>query len=437
MHHVYSLIHLGCPKNLIDTEKILGQLADNGQYITQNPEDSDVVLINTCGFIHSARQEARDNIKAMLKLKKQKKIKAVIVLGCFAKFLGDKLLQEYPDLDGVIGFCDYDNVTEQIQSILQQKTNLYITEENFIPQDKLRLRVTEPNYSYLRITEGCNNCCSYCTIPQIRGNMRSKAPEIIIEEAQCLIEDGATELIVIGQDTANYGTDIQTDLFQLVEKLCTLPKLKWLRVMYLHPGHFHEKLHKIYTLPRVLPYLEMPIQHINDEILAKMNRKNTTHQSIENTIQTLRKNIQNFVIRTTVMVGFPGETEEQFQELYQFLEKIKFDRLGAFIYSAEPNTPASKYENQIDPKVSQRRYDEVMKLQQKIAFQKNEQLLHKKLEVVIEEQLNKNMYRARSYAEAPEIDPLIYVQASKKLRIGKYYTVEIIKTKDYDLVGKI
>ena len=228
--------------------------------------------------------------------------------------------------------------------------------------------------------------------PQIRG-ICSKAPETIIEEAQCLIEDGATELIVIGQDTANYGTDIQTDLFQLVEKLCTLPKLKWLRVMYLHPGHFHEKLHKIYTLPRVLPYLEMPIQHINDEILAKMNRKNTTHQSIENTIQTLRKNIQNFVIRTTVMVGFPGETEEQFQELYQFLEKIKFDRLGAFIYSAEPNTPASKYENQIDPKVSQRSMIS-HEIATKIAFQKMNNPTQK-LEVVIEEQLSKNMYRAR------------------------------------------
>ena len=440
MNLIYSMIHLGCPKNLIDTEKILGKLADHNCMITANPEDSDVVLINTCGFIESARQEARENIQEMLQLKKQGVIKAVIVLGCFAQLYRDKLFQEFPTLDGVIGFCNYDNIISQIESILKKKQNLYIQKESFIPNDDLRLRITEQNYAYLRITEGCNNCCSYCTIPIIRGSMRSKSPETILNEAKMLIKDGVQELIVIGQDTGSYGIDIPnnpTKLYELIAKISELPNLHWIRIMYIHPGDFQEQFLKIFSLPHVIPYLEMPIQHINNRILKSMHRGNTTHESIEETIKILRNAIPNIILRTTVMVGFPGETEKEFQELYDFLQKAKFDRLGAFIYSAEENTIAAKLPNQIPAEVGQRRYDAIMQLQQKIAFENAKQKIGKKLEVVIEDQINKNQWRARSYGEAPEIDPCIYIQTPKKLTLGRFYNVQIKDSKDYDLIGKL
>ncbi|NUM35908.1 MAG: 30S ribosomal protein S12 methylthiotransferase RimO [Candidatus Brocadiae bacterium] len=432
-----SLIHLGCPKNLVDTEKILGNLALQEDYIIcQEPEDSDVVLINTCGFIEDARKEARKTIKATLKKKKHGPIQAVIAIGCMVELYKEKLLQEFPELDGIIGFSDYKEIGKYIHEILQEKQKVFLSEKNFIPSDDLRLRVTSRNYAYLRVTEGCSNHCTYCTIPSIRGEMRSKNPSQILQEAQTLVADEVKELIVIGQDTANYGKDLspQSDLYSIVEELSKLDGLKWIRIMYMHPAHFSERFFQLFSLPKVIPYLEMPIQHINTRILRLMGRGNTSKEYLENLFAKLRSSIPGLVLRSTVMVGFPGETEQEFEELLAFLKQARIERLGAFCYSPEPGTKA--YQNDDMPaKVKKERYEKVMQLQQEIAFAWSENMVGKELEVVVEDCVEDGLWQCRSYGEAPEIDPCVYL-SGKKLKPGTFHRVRVIQSENYDLIAK-
>lgn len=432
-----SLIHLGCPKNLVDTEKILGNLAVAENYIiSQMPEDSDIVLINTCGFIEDARKEARKTIKSTLKMKKKGQIKAVIAIGCMVELYKEKLLQEFPDLDGVIGFSDYKEISDYIQSILQKKQQIFLSKKDFVPSDDLRLRVTARNYAYLRVTEGCSNHCTYCNIPGIRGEMRSKDPSQILQEARTLVEDGVKELVIIGQDTANYGKDLPNpcDLYDIVEQLSKIEGLRWMRIMYMHPAHFTERFFALFSLPKVLPYLEMPIQHINTRILRLMGRGNTSKEYLHGLLTKLRNTIPGLILRSTVMVGFPGETEEEFQELLHFLQEFRLERLGAFCYSSEPGT-ASYQSEDLPYAIKKERYEKVMQLQQKIAFEWAKNMVGKELEIVVEECVEENLWQCRSYGEAPEIDPCIYLQG-KKLKSGTFHRVKIVQNENYDLIAK-
>ncbi len=433
-----SLVHLGCCKNLVDSEKILGKLGMAGYPIAQYPEDSDIVLVNTCGFIESARAEARTALKKMIDLKKNNKVKAVVVIGCMVQLYAKELLLEFPKLDGCIGFSDYEKIDICLEQILNKKQTQFQGNKNFIPKDDLRLRVTPPNYAYLRITEGCSNWCSYCSIPKIRGEMRSKPLDQLLEEAKILIADGAKEIIVIGQDTGSYGKDLteKTDLYELVHRLAELQDLKWLRIMYIHPNHFKDHFIKLFQIPQVVHYLEMPIQHIHPRILQEMGRG---HNDIlvKELIEKIRKDIPDIILRSTVMVGFPGETDEEFQTLLDFIQQAKFERLGAFIYSKEPGTKAEHISDNISNEIKQQRYNKIMAAQQKIAFQWAQSMIGKKLEVVLEEPINKNLWNCRSYGEAPEIDPSIHIQAKKNMYYGDYCTIKIIEAKEYDLIGQI
>lgn len=435
---IISLVHLGCCKNLVDSEKILGQFANAGYMIAQEPRDSHVVLINTCGFIESARNEAKQTIAKILQLKKKSKVKAVIAIGCMVQLYAKELQAEFPTLDGTIGFSNYDEICQHVQAILNKQQNCFANPTpSFIPNDELRLRVTFPHYTYLRITEGCSNCCNYCTIPRIRGKMRSKTIANIIQEAKLFIADGAKELIVIGQDTAGYGQDLpeKTDLYDLVQKLVELNGLEWLRIMYVHPSHVTSRLFDIFRLPHVLPYLEMPIQHIHPRILKDMGRGHSdTH--IKELIQRLRTTIPGLILRSTVMVGFPGETEEEFETLLNFIHEVKFERLGAFMYSQEPQTKASEFPDNVAPEIKKSRYEKVMAEQQNIAFAWAKQMIGRELKVVMEEPMDRQTWRARSYGEAPEIDPAIYVH-TKKATVGTFRQVKILQNQNYDLIGKL
>lgn len=434
---IVSLIHLGCCKNLIDSEKILGELGNVGYAIAQEPTDSDIVLVNTCGFIESARTEARETLSKVLKLKKQGKVQAVVAIGCMVQLYGEQLQQEFPTLDGVIGFSDYNEIHHHLESILAKQQKQFISPTNtFIPHDELRLRVTFPNYAYLRITEGCSNCCNYCTIPKIRGSMRSKPLEDIIKEAKIMIQDGAKELIVIGQDTAGYGRDLPNhpNLYDLTKQLSQLEGLQWLRIMYVHPKHFQESFLSLFELPHVVPYLEMPIQHIHPRILQAMGRGHDD-TLVKNLISKLRNKIPQLILRSTVMVGYPGETEEEFSTLLNFIRSVKFDRLGAFMYSKEPGTKSAELPDDIPAKVKQSRYDQIMQAQQEIAYAWAKSMVGRELTVVVEEEVERKTWRTRSYGEAPEIDPAIYV-CGNKAKIGTFRQVKIVQSQGYDLIGK-
>ncbi len=433
---VISLIHLGCCKNLVDSEKILGQLASAGYLVTDDPLSSDVVLVNTCGFLASAREEARQTFSQVLRYKKQRKIKAVVALGCMVQLYADELQKEFPALDGCIGFGNYDHVAEQLDAILAHQQKQFKETSTFVPNDDLRLRVTHTHFAYLRITEGCSNWCHYCMIPRIRGEMRSKPLPQLIHEAKLLLQDGARELILIGQDTASYGTDIagNGDLYDLVNAISQEPDLRWIRIMYVHPTHFQDRFLNLFQLPKVLPYLEMPIQHIHPKILQAMGR-GPTDTLIRERIQKLRQAIPHLVLRTTVMVGFPGETDAEFQSLLEFIQETKFQRLGAFMYSKEPGTKAAQLPDDVPPETKQKRFDQIMAAQQEIAFAWAKTMIGRKLEVVIEQPLEKNVWQSRSYGEAPEIDPMILVH-KKKAQIGAFIPVEIVENQGYDLIAR-
>ena len=429
-----GFVHLGCSKNLVDTEMTIGLFKNNNFNIVNNPEDADIIVINTCGFIQSAKEEAINTILEMAEYKKRR-CRYLIVMGCLVERYKEELAKAIPEVDLWIKYSSYDTIWNQIESIIITK-NREKTKLDFLD----RIITTGQNYAYLRIAEGCSNFCTYCAIPKIRGKYISRKIEDVLEEAQMLAEEGYKELIVIAQDTGRYGIDLygKPMLTELLHKLCKIKGIKWIRFLYTYPETIDDDLIKtVKEEEKICKYFDIPIQHISDSVLKRMNRKSKA-ENIKKLIENLRKEIPEAVIRTTVMVGFPGETKEDFEELYGFVEDAKFDRLGAFSYSKEENTPAERLKDQIHPSTKKSRYNKIMKLQQQIANEKQKELIGKELEVLVETKTFDNKYFVgRSYREVPEIDSLIYMPVIDKALEGKFVKVKITDAQDYDLIGKI
>lgn len=429
-----GFVHLGCSKNLVDTEMAIGLFKENGYKIVNNEEEADVLVINTCGFIGPAKEEAINTILEMAEYKK-KRCKYLIVMGCLVERYKEELSKAIPEVDLWIKYSSYSTIWEQIETILkskkENKNNL-----NFLD----RVITTGNNFAYLRIAEGCSNFCTYCAIPKIRGPFVSRKMEDIIEEAKKLANEGYEELIIIAQDTTKYGIDIygESKLAELLKVLCKIEKLKWIRFLYAYPETITDELIEVVkSEDKICKYFDIPIQHIANPVLKRMNRK-SNGETIRNLIKKLRKEIPGVVIRTTVMVGFPGETKEDFEELYNFVKEARFERLGAFSFSKEEGTPAEKLKDQIHPMTKKSRYNKIMSLQQEIAGKTQEKMVGKELEVLIETKtFDGKYYVGRSYREVPDIDGLIYVEMVDKALEGKFVKCKITKASGYDLIGEI
>lgn len=429
-----GFISLGCSKNLVDTEMTIGLFRKNNYKIVSNPEDADIIVINTCGFIEPAKQEAINTILEMAEYKK-KRCKYLIVMGCLVQRYKDDLEKLMPEVDLFIKYKDYDNIWEQIESVIGKQQNNMCTLEF-----SERVVTTGQNFAYLRIAEGCSNRCTYCAIPYIRGEFVSRKIEDVLEEANNLVKQGYKELIIIAQDTSKYGIDIygEPKLAELLEKVSKIDGVKWVRFLYTYPESITDELIKVVKEnDKICKYFDIPIQHISNSVLKRMNRK-SNGESIRNLIKKIRKEIPNVIIRTTVMVGFPGETDEDFNELYEFIKWAKFDRMGAFSYSKEDGTPAEKLDNQIHHMTKRSRYNKIMKLQQEISDEVMKKQIGKKLEVLIEDvSFDGKYYIGRSKNEVPDIDGVIFVKKSEDELIDKFVEVEIVESRDYDLIGKL
>ena len=429
-----GFVHLGCSKNLVDTEMTIGLFKENGYKIVNNEEEADVLVINTCGFIGPAKEEAINTILEMAEYKK-KRCKYLIVMGCLVERYKEELSKAIPEVDLWIKYSSYSTIWEQIETILKSE------KENKNNLDFLdRVITTGNNFAYLRIAEGCSNFCTYCAIPKIRGPFVSRKMEDIIEEAKKLANEGYEELIIIAQDTTKYGIDIygESKLAELLKELCKIEKLKWIRFLYAYPETITDELIEVVkNEDKICKYFDIPIQHISNSVLKRMNRK-SNGETIRTLIKRLRKEIPGVVIRTTVMVGFPGETKEDFEELYDFVKEARFERLGAFSFSKEEGTPAEKLKAQIHPMTKKSRYNKIMSLQQKIASETQQEMVGKELEVLIETKtFDGKYYVGRSYREVPDIDGLIYIEMVDKALEGKFVKCKITKASGYDLIGEI
>ncbi|MCL2095752.1 MAG: 30S ribosomal protein S12 methylthiotransferase RimO [Oscillospiraceae bacterium] len=440
-----GFISLGCSKNLIDTEIMLKILAGDGYEIVSEDIHADIIIINTCAFIESAKQEAIDNILDIAWLKQNRNLKSIIVCGCLAERYREEILKELPEADALIGVFSIHDILEAVRHCENKNNNKnkYISlksRENFIPGgDRI---LTTPEYTaYIKIADGCDNSCAYCIIPSIRGGLVSRKIEDIIKEAGELAEIGVKELCIVAQDTTAYGKDLYGEykLPELLNKLCEIKGLKWIRLLYCYPDKITDELiETIKSQNQILKYIDMPIQHINNKILKSMNRSGT-REEIKAAIKKLRENIPDITIRTTVITGFPGETKEDFGELCEFLKEIKFERLGAFAYSPEEGTPAAEFENQVSQKERERRQKLIMTIQERINYSLNIKKIGGVIKVLCEGYDEAGgVYFGRSEADAPEIDGKIYFTGTKtKINEGDFADVKIEKVLDYDLFGSL
>lgn len=434
-----GMVSLGCPKNQVDAEHMLYSLSSEGFEIVQDAALSDVVIVNTCGFIESAKQEAIDTILEFCTLKQEGRIKAVICTGCLAERYREEVLNEIPELDAVIGIGSNDKLCSIIREVLERQESITdFGDKCGLCLDGGRIISTQPFYAYIKIAEGCDNCCTYCAIPSIRGRFRSRKLEDIISEAKWLAENGVTELVVVAQDTTRYGEDIygKPSLAELLRELCRIDGFKWIRTLYAYPERItDELLDTIAEEEKLVKYLDIPIQHCDKEVLKRMNRHGD-RETLTALINKIRRRIPGITLRTTLIAGFPGETDEQFEELCEFVREMRFDRLGCFAYSAEEGTPAADMEDQIPLKIRERRAELIMEEQMFISDSLNEKALDKTIEVVTEGfDRYAECWYGRSAADAPEIDGKIFFISDTKLREGDYVSVHIDDTLDYDLIG--
>ena len=431
-----GFISLGCSKNLVDTEKAIAMFKDKGYQIVNKPEEAEVIVVNTCGFIESAKEEAINTILEMAEYKK-KNCKYLIAMGCLVERYKDELQKAIPDVDLWIKYSEYKTIWEQIQSVIKQEEK-ELAKYDFNEYTD-RVITTGKNYAYLKIADGCSNHCTYCAIPYIRGNQISRKIEDVLEEAEKLADEGYKEIILIAQDTTKYGFDIygESKLSELLEKLCKIDKIKWIRFLYAYPENIDDELIKVVKEnDKICKYFDIPIQHISDSVLKRMNRK-SDGKSIRNLIKKLREEIPNVVIRTTVMVGFPGESKENFDELYNFLKQAKFDKLGCFSYSKEEGTPSARLKEQIHPMTKKSRYNKIMQLQKEISKENLEKNMGRELEVLIEDKTFDNKYYiGRSYMDVPEIDGIVYVKNDDNLNFGEFIKCKVTKVDEYDLVAE-
>lgn len=441
MNYKIGMISLGCPKNQVDAEHMLALMDAEGWEIVDYVDGCDAVIVNTCGFIDDAKKEAIENILDMVELKKEGVISKIIVTGCLAQRYKDEIVKEIPEVDAVIGIGANGDIIKTVEEVMSGVDTI----ENYPPQCELPLEgqriLTTPQYwAYLKIGEGCSNRCTYCTIPSIRGNMRSRSMENVIDEAKQLAESGVKELILIAQDTTSYGLDLYGELKlpELLNELCKIDSIEWIRLLYCYPDRITDELiETMKNQEKVVNYIDLPLQHADDKILKAMNRRGD-QALIRNVISKLRTEIPDVVIRTTFIVGFPGEGEEEFETLAEFVNEIEFDRLGVFTFSPQEGTPAFDMEDQVDEDIKTRRGEVIMQDQYSIMEEKNNEKIGKTYKVVVEDYDGySDSYTGRTYMDAPEIDGLVKFTSHKDLDIGDFVDVEIFDVEDYDLIGEV
>lgn len=442
-----GVVSLGCPKNLVDSETMLGLIHEENYEITNDPSEAEIIIVNTCGFIESAKEESINTILQMAEYKKSGSCKYIIVTGCLSQRYAEELFNELPEADAIAGVEVYDEIGSIIKRVMNgerfimlersKPDVIYTSKETFLPRI-----LTTPSYTaYLKIAEGCDNCCSYCAIPKIRGPYRSKPMEQVLKEAKALAKNGVKELIVVAQDTTRYGEDLPGGkllLADLLKELNKIESLKWIRVMYCYPNNFTDELIETFaSLDKVCKYVDLPLQHASNRLLASMNRYDT-REEVETLLAKLRKRIPGIVIRTTFIVGFPGETDADFEELKEFVEQQRFENAGVFAYSQEEGTVAGAMPNQIPDEIKQERYHELMALQAQISEEIHKDTEGQTLEVLVEgiEEDGSGLHYGRSYREAPDIDGLVFIENPGDIKPGCFVKVNILQGFTYESVGE-
>lgn len=434
-------ISLGCDKNLVDTETMLGLLTKDGYSFTDDEQEADIILINTCCFINDAKEESVNTILEMAELKKTGCCKALIVTGCMAQRYKDEIRKEIPEVDGILGTSTYDEISNVIKKALLGEYVSCFNDLSVLPEIKeKRVVTTGGHYAFIKIAEGCDKRCTYCIIPSLRGPYRSVPMERLIAEAESLAEQGVKELILVAQETTLYGEDLygKKMLPELLKKLSAVPGIRWIRIQYCYPEEITEELIQVMKEEKkVCNYLDIPIQHASDEILRRMGRR-TNRRELTERIARLRSEIPDIALRTTLISGFPGETDEDHETLMEFVDEMEFDRLGVFAYSAEEDTPAADFPEQISQDIKEERRDAIMELQQEIAFLRSENMTGRVLEVMIEGKVaDENVYVGRTYMDAPNVDGLIFVNTDVPLMSGDFCLVKVTGALDYDLIGEM
>lgn len=436
-----AVVTLGCPKNQVDSEVMSGLLAQNHIFV-ENPEEADVIVVNTCTFIQSAKEESIETIFEMASLKKSGACQTLIATGCLAQRYGSELMQDIPELDGVLGTGNIDEITKLVQATEESRTSLLKQGvPDFLHNEQMaRIRSTPDYLAYVKVAEGCDNYCTYCVIPYVRGHFRSRPQESIIQEVQEMAAQGVKEILVMGQDTTRYGQDLYQELRlpQLIRELARIEGIEWIRLMYCYPERFTDEL--IETMrqePKVCKYIDLPLQHADNKILREMNRRGTIEQA-EALISKLRTAMPDITIRTTMITGFPGETEQEFQAMHNFIQRVQFDRLGVFAYSQEENTPAGQREDQVLPEIREQRREQIMQSQQVISRQRLQRWVNRVVTVLIEMKLPDGRWMGRTEGDAPEIDGQVYISDTQiSLQEGDMVQVRIIEADNYDLVGVV
>lgn len=434
-------ISLGCDKNLTDSEEMLGMLVENGYEITNDETEAEVIVINTCAFIHDAKEESVNTILEMARYREEGTCKALLVTGCLAQRYKEEIAGEIPEVDAVLGTASYDEIIKALNQVFSGESFLEFKDINSLPKHSRKRVITTGGYfEYLKIAEGCDKHCTYCIIPKLRGNFRSIPMEQLLSQAEYLAEQGVRELILVAQETTVYGKDLygEKSLHILLKKLCQIPGIQWIRVLYCYPEEIYPEL--IQTMkeePKICHYLDLPIQHCSDRILKRMGRR-TTKQELVDIVETLRREIPDIILRTTLITGFPGETQEDHEELMEFIDTMEFDRLGVFTYSPEEDTPAAIMPDQIDEEVKLDRQAELMELQQEISLDKGNDKIGSVVVVMIEGKVaDENAYVARTYGDAPNVDGYIFVNTSTELMSGDFARVHVTGALEYDLIGEL
>lgn len=435
-----GMVSLGCSKNLVDSERILFKLRKKGYTLTAEPGLADVVVVNTCGFIQSAKEEAIETILELGKLKEEGTIKKIIVTGCLTERYKEEAADLFPEADAVIGIGNNKDITDILDKVLADERVVTFAPKLDAEMDGDRIISTLPFFSYLKVAEGCSNCCTYCAIPMIRGKFRSTPIEDAVAEAETLARNGVTELVVIAQDTSRYGEDLygKSMLPELLRRLCRIDGLRWIRTLYCYPERItDELLETIASEPKLVKYLEIPIQHSDGDILSRMHRWGDA-EKLEALFRHIREKIPGVILRTTLITGFPGETQEQFDSLAEFIQRVRFDRLGCFAYSPEEGTPAAEFPDQIDPETAAHRADILMEQQLLISSENNAALMGREFTAVVEgfDRFGECWF-GRTPLDAPDIDGKVFFTADRQLSIGEYVTIRITDTLDYDLIGEV
>ena len=434
-------VSLGCDKNLVDSEVMLGNLTEKGYSITDEETDADVIVVNTCCFINDAKEESIETILEMARLKQEGNLKALIVTGCLAQRYQEEIKKEIPEVDAILGTSAIDMIVRAVEDALTGNGHKYIRELDLpVHSGKKRMVTTGGHYAYLKIAEGCDKHCTYCIIPKIRGNYRSVAMEELLAEAEKLVADGVKELILVAQETTLYGMDLygEKKLPQLLEKLCNIEDLKWIRILYCYPEEITPELVAVIKKEsKICHYLDIPIQHASDRILKKMGRRTNREQLVQK-IELLRSEIPDICLRTTLITGFPGETQEDHEVLLDFVDEMEFDRLGVFTYSPEEDTPAAEMEDQISDEIKQARQTEIMELQQEIVFGNADRMTGSELEVMIEGKVaDEDVYISRTYKDAPNVDGFLFFDSERSFMSGDFCKVRVTGMNEYDLLGEI